>query len=130
MKGLRDLILKDWQYKLLALFLGISLWSILNLGARVPVRLERPIEVFNKEEGYTYRLENKRARVRLQAMERFVPEEALERIQVGVNVKGIKEGEYTLRVEVKNITRFLIYVEKVEPEYVKIKVIKAPGGGN
>ncbi len=130
MKGLRDLILKDWQYKLLALFLGISLWSTLNLGARVPVRLERPIEVFNQEEGYTYKLENKRAKVRLQAMERFVPEEALEKIQVGVNVKGIKEGEYTLRVEVRNITRFLMSVEKVEPEYVKIKVIKAPSGGN
>ncbi|MFN3946707.1 MAG: hypothetical protein ACK4LA_01310 [Aquificaceae bacterium] len=130
MKGLKDLLINDWQYKLLALLLGISLWLTLNLGARVPVRLERHIDVFNKEEGYTYRLESKRAIVRLQVMERFVPEEALEKIQVGVDVKGFKEGEYTLKVEVRNITRFIISVEKIEPEYVRVKVIKAPKGGS
>ncbi|MFN3871055.1 MAG: hypothetical protein ACK4MW_06195 [Aquificaceae bacterium] len=130
MKGLKDLLINDWQYKLLALLLGISLWLTLNLGARVPVRLERHIDVFNKEEGYTYRLESKRAIVRLQVMERFVPEEALEKIQVGVDVKGLKEGEYTLKVEVRNITRFIISVEKIEPEYVRVKVIKAPKGGS
>ncbi|MFN7065086.1 MAG: hypothetical protein ACK4OF_02920 [Aquificaceae bacterium] len=130
MRRLKDLLLKDWQYKMLALLMGTFLWFILSLGTKMPVRIEKPIEVFNQEEGYAYKIGNKRARLRLRVMERFVPEEVLERMQVGVNVRSLREGEYNLRVEVKNLPRFVVQIEKVEPEYIRIRVIKAPEGGN
>ncbi len=130
MRRLKVFLFKDWHYKLVSLLMGTTLWFFVNLGERVPMSIERSIEIYNKEQGYEYKLERKRARVRLKVMERFVPEGMIESIGVGVNVKGLKEGEYTLRVEVKDLPKFLITIEKIEPEFVKVKVIKAPGGGN
>lgn len=126
---LKSLLLKDWQYKLLALFMGTALWFVLNFGGRVSINMERYLEVFNQREGYAYRLERKRVRLKLSAMERFVSEEMLEKITVGVDVKGLEEGEYILKVEVKNLPRFIISVDRVEPDYVKVKVMKAPSRG-
>ncbi|WPM31405.1 hypothetical protein IAE16_06180 [Hydrogenobacter sp. T-2] len=130
MRRLEVFLFRDWQYKLISLLMGTILWFFVTLGERVPMSIERSIEVYNKEQGYEYKLERKRARVRLKVMERFVTENMIEAIGVGVNVKGIKEGEYTLRVEVKDIPKFLITIERIEPEFVKVKVIKAPKGGN
>lgn len=129
MKKLENLLLKDWQYKLISLLMGATLWFFINIGDRVPMSLERTLEIDNKDKGYEYKLERKRVRIRLRVMERFVPEDALERVNAVVNVKGLKEGEYTLKVEIKNLPRFLVTVERIEPEYVKVKVIKAPEGG-
>ncbi len=109
--------------------MGATLWFFINIGDRVPMSLERTLEIDNKDKGYEYKLERKRVRIRLRVMERFVPEDALERVNAVVNVKGLKEGEYTLKVEIKNLPRFLVTVERIEPEYVKVKVIKAPEGG-
>ena len=125
----KDLFLKDWQYKLLALLLGTTLWFVLNLGQKVPTSVERPIELLNQEKGYEYKLDRKRARIRLLVMERLVSEKTLDEIAVIVDVRGLREGEYTLKVEVKNIPKFLVSVEKLEPEYVRLKVSKAPQGG-
>lgn len=125
----RNVLLKDWQYKLLALFMGTTLWFVLNFGGRVLMNMERYLEVFNQREGYTYRLERKRVRLKLRVMERFVSEEVLERIMAGVDVRGLDEGEYTLQVQVKNVPKFIISIERIEPDYVKVKVIKAPNRG-
>ncbi len=129
MRRLEVFLLRDWQYKLVSLLMGIALWFFVNLGERVPMSMERSIEVYDKEKGYEYKLERKRARIRLKVMERFVSEEMIEVIGVGVNVKGMKEGEYTLKVEAKNLPRFLVIVEKIEPEYVRVRITKAPEGG-
>lgn len=129
MKRLKELLLEDWQYKLFALFAGITLWFFINFGERVPTSIERAIEVYHKEEGYEYRLDRKRVRIRLRVMERFVSEEELEKISAGVDVRGLKEGEYTLRLFVKNVPKFFVSVEKIEPEFVRVRVIRAPGGG-
>jgi len=129
LRRLEVFVFKDWQHKLLSLLMGTTLWFFVNLGERVPMSVERNIEVYNKEQGYEYKLERKRARIRLKVMERFVPEEMLEGVGVGVNVKGMKEGEYILKVEAKNLPRFLVTVERIEPEYVRVKIIKAPEGG-
>lgn len=128
MKRLRDFLLRDWQYKLLSLLMGTALWFFINLGERVPMSIERTIEVYNEEKGYQYRLERKRAKIRLNVMERFVPEEMLERVSAGVDVRGLGEGEYLLRVEVRNLPRLLVSVERVEPERLRVRIIKAPEG--
>lgn len=91
--------------------------------------LERPLEVFNQEEGYTYKLEKRKVRIKLRVMERLVPENMLEGISAGVDVKGLREGEYLLKVKIGNLPRFIVSVEKVDPEYIKVRVLKAPNGG-
>ncbi|MFN3975583.1 MAG: hypothetical protein ACK4LT_00745 [Aquificaceae bacterium] len=127
---LKSFFVKDWQYKLLALFMGATFWFIHNFGGRVPMNVERYVEVFNQKEGYAYRLERKRVRLKLSVMERFVSEEMVENIRVGVDVKGLEEGEYLLKVYVVNVPRFIISVEKIEPDYIRVKVIKAPNRGH
>ncbi len=129
MKGLKSILIKDWQYKLFALLMGLSLWVVLNIGQRVPMSVERSIEVINQSEGYEYRLERKKVKIRLEVMERLVSEEMVDRVKAYVDVRGLKEGEYVLNVEIGDLPKFLISVDKVEPEYVKVRVIKAPGGG-
>ncbi|MCS7195789.1 MAG: hypothetical protein NZ827_00775 [Aquificaceae bacterium] len=126
---LKRLILHDWHYKLLSLVMGVVLWFLLNMGERVPLGVERQIEMVDQEKGYEYRLERKRVKIRLRVMERFVHEETLEKITASVSLRGLKEGEHTLKVEVKNVPKFLVSVERTEPEYVKVRVIKAPEGG-
>ncbi|MCX7989024.1 MAG: hypothetical protein N2648_00055 [Aquificaceae bacterium] len=126
---LKRLILHDWHYKLLSLVMGVVLWFVLNMGERVPLGVERQIEMVDQEKGYEYRLERKRVKIRLRVMERFVHEETLEKITASVSLRGLKEGEHTLKVEVKNVPKFLVSVERTEPEYVKVRVIKAPEGG-
>ncbi len=130
MRRLEVFLLKDWQYKLISLLMGTTLWFFVNLGERVPMSIERSIEVYNKEQGYEYKLEKKRVRIRLKVMERFVPEEMIEGIGVVINVKGLKEGEHTIKVEVKNLPKFLINAERIEPEYIKVRIVKAPEGGD
>lgn len=129
MKGLKAFLFKDWQYKLLSLLIGITLWFFLNLGERVPMSMERTIEIYNREIGYDYKVERKRVKIRLMVMERFVSEEMLESVSAGVNVKGLREGEYTLKVEIRNLPKFLVSVDRIEPEYVRVRIIKAPEGG-
>jgi YbbR domain-containing protein len=129
LKGLKSILIKDWQYKLFALLMGLSLWVVLNIGQRVPMSVERSIEVINQSEGYEYRLERKKVKIRLEVMERLVSEEMVDRVKAYVDVRGLKEGEYVLNVEIGDLPKFLISVDKVEPEYVKVRVIKAPGGG-
>ncbi len=130
MRRLEVFLLKDWQYKLISLLMGTTLWFFVNLGERVPMSIERSIEVYNKEQGYEYKLEKKRVRIRLKVMERFVPEEMIEGIGVVINVKGLKEGEHIIKVEVKNLPKFLINAERIEPEYIKVRIVKAPEGGD
>ncbi|MEJ5338833.1 MAG: hypothetical protein ACK42C_01445 [Aquificaceae bacterium] len=129
MKRLEVFLFRDWQYKILSLLIGIAMWFFINLGERVPMSIERSIEVYNREQGYDYRLERKKARIRLRVMERFVSEEMLEGASAGVNVKGMREGEYTLKVETRNLPKFVVSVDRIEPEYVKVRIIKAPEGG-
>ncbi|MEN3028418.1 MAG: hypothetical protein ABDH29_04225 [Aquificaceae bacterium] len=126
---LKRLFIHDWHYKLLSLVMGLVLWFVLNMGERVPLGIERQIEMVDQEKGYEYRLEKRRVKIRLRVMERLVSEETLEKITASVSLRGLKEGEYTLKVEVKNLPRFLVSVERTEPDYVKVKVIKAPEGG-
>jgi YbbR domain-containing protein len=129
LKRLEVFLFRDWQYKILSLLIGIAMWFFINLGERVPMSIERSIEVYNREQGYDYRLERKKARIRLRVMERFVSEEMLEGASAGVNVKGMREGEYTLKVETRNLPKFVVSVDRIEPEYVKVRIIKAPEGG-
>lgn len=127
---LKEIFFDDWHLKAMALLMGTTLWFVLKFGEKSPLSVERNIEIINQEKGYEYRLEKRRAKVRLRLMERVVSEEMIERLAPYVDVKGLREGDHLLRVGIKNVSRFLVSVEKVEPEYVRVRVLKAPEGGN
>lgn len=126
---LKDLFLKDWQYKLLALFLGFSLWLVVNLGVRVPILVERNIEIVNEDPHYTYKLEKKRVRIRLLVIERLSLNESLEGVKAIVDVKGLGEGDYMLKVYAESPFKLLAYPSEVQPQYVKVYVRKKPPEG-
>ncbi|RMH79424.1 MAG: hypothetical protein D6674_07965 [Acidobacteria bacterium] len=126
---LRKFLISDWQYKLLALLLSISFWLMLNLGERVSISVEKNLQVINKEGGMDYKVDRKRVKLRLRVIERLVTEEMIEGIKVYADVKGLSEGEYIIKVDVYNPSRFLIGIERIEPDYVRVRVLKAPEGG-
>ncbi|SNZ11994.1 hypothetical protein [Hydrogenobacter hydrogenophilus] len=126
---LKRVILNNWQYKLLALFIGFSLWLVVNLGVRVPIVVERSIEVINEDPNYTYKLERKRVRIKLLVIERLSLNESIEGVKAQVDVKGLGEGEYVLKVHVESPFKVFVYPSSVEPEYVKVYVRRKPPQG-
>jgi len=126
---IKRVIFNNWQYKLLALFIGFSLWLVVNLGVRVPIVVERSIELVNQDQNYTYKLERKRVRIKLLVIERLSLNESVEGVRAVVDVKGLGEGEYILRVHVESPFKILVYPASVEPEYVKVYVRRKPPQG-
>ncbi|MEZ0360660.1 MAG: hypothetical protein ABWK04_02000, partial [Hydrogenobacter sp.] len=94
---LKKIFLYDWQYKFLALLLGFFLWLIVNLGVRVPIVVERSIQIVNEDPHYVYKLERKRVRIRLLVIERLSLNESIEGVKAIVDVKGLGEGDYILK---------------------------------
>ena len=129
MRILKELFLKDWQFKLLALFMSISLWLLLTFGQRVSVVVDRYVKIENAEPNLEYRLDRRRVKIRLSIVERAVSEEDIEKVSAFVDVRGLQEGEFVLKVQVRTPMRFIIEVERVEPEYVRVKVVKSPQRG-
>jgi len=129
LRRLRELFFKDWHFKLLALFMSISLWFLLTFGQRVSVVVDRHVQIENPDPHYEYRLDRKKVRIKLNIVERLVNEEELEKVSAFVDVRGLQEGEYLLKVQVSTPLKFVISTEKVEPEHIKVKVIKSPQRG-
>ncbi|WP_340694348.1 hypothetical protein [Hydrogenobacter thermophilus] len=126
---LKKIFLYDWQYKFLALLLGFFLWLVVNLGVRVPIVVERSIQIVNEDPHYVYKLERKRVRIRLLVIERLSLNESIEGVKAIVDVKGLGEGDYILRVHVESPFKLLVYPSNVEPEYIKVYVRKKPPEG-
>ena len=126
---IRRSLWENWKDGLLALFLGFSLWAVVNLGVRVPVFVERSIEIINEDPSYAYKLDRKRVKIKLLVIERLNINESLEGVRAVVDVRGLGEGEYVLKVSVITPLKFLVYPSDVEPQSVKVYVKKKPPGG-
>lgn len=126
---LKKIFLYDWQYKLLALLLGFFLWLVVNLGVRVPIVVERSVQIVNEDPHYVYKLERKRVRIKLLVIERLSLNESIEGVKAMVDVKGLGEGDYILKVHVESPFKLLVYPSNVEPEYIKVYVRKKPPEG-
>ncbi|MEZ0361536.1 MAG: hypothetical protein ABWK04_06570 [Hydrogenobacter sp.] len=126
---LKKIFLYDWQYKLLALLLGFFLWLVVNLGVRVPIVVERSVQIVNEDPHYVYKLERKRVRIKLLVIERLSLNESIEGVKAIVDVKGLGEGDYILKVHVESPFKLLVYPSNVEPEYIKVYVRKKPPEG-
>jgi YbbR domain-containing protein len=126
---LRKLLFEDIQYKVVSLIVGFLLWSAVNFGTRTSLSVEREVELKNTQSNYAYKLSKKRVRIKVSFVERLVSEGALENIQPFVDVRGLNTGRYLLKVEVRNPYKFLVSVDKVEPEKVEVIIQEAPQRG-
>jgi YbbR domain-containing protein len=126
---LRKLLFEDIQYKVVSLIMGFLLWSAVNFGTRASLSVEREVELKNTQNNYVYKLSKKRVRMKVSFVERLVSEGALENIQPFVDVRGLNTGRYLLKVEVRNPYKFLVLVDKVEPEKIEVIIQEAPQRG-
>jgi YbbR domain-containing protein len=126
---LRKLLFEDIQYKVVSLIVGFLLWSAVNFGTRASLSVEREVELKNTQNNYAYKLSKKRVRIKVSFVERLVSEGALENIQPFVDVRGLNTGRYLVKVEVRNPYKFLVSVDKVEPEKVEVIIQEAPQRG-
>jgi hypothetical protein len=126
---LRKFLFEDIQYKVVSLIVGFLLWSAVNFGTRASLSVEREVELKNAQNNYIYKLSKKRVRIKVSFVERLVSEGALENIQPFVDVRGLNAGRYSVKVEVRNPYKFLVSVDKVEPEKVEVIIQEAPQRG-
>jgi YbbR domain-containing protein len=126
---LRKLLFEDIQYKVVSLIVGFLLWSAVNFGTRASLSVEKEIELKNAQDNYVYKLSKKRVRIKVSFVERLVSESALENLQPFVDVRGLSTGRYLLNVNVRNPYKFLVLVDKVEPEKVEVIIQEAPQRG-
>jgi YbbR domain-containing protein len=126
---LRKLLFEDIQYKVVSLIVGFLLWSAVNFGTRTSLSVEREVELKNTQSNYAYKLSKKRVRMKVSFVERLVSEGALENIQPFVDVRGLNTGRYLVKVEVRNPYKFLVSVDKVEPEKIEVIIQEAPQRG-
>jgi YbbR domain-containing protein len=126
---LRKLLFEDIQYKVVSLIVGFLLWSAVNFGTRASLSVEKEIELKNTQDNYVYKLSRKKVRMKVSSAERLLSEGALENLQPFVDVRGLNAGRYLLKVEVRNPYKFLVSVDKVEPEKVEVIIQEAPQRG-
>jgi hypothetical protein len=126
---LRKLLFEDIQYKVVSLIVGFLLWSAVNFGTRASLSVEKEIELKNTQNNYTYKLSRKKVRIKVSFVERLVSEGALENLQPFVDVRGLNTGRYLVKVEVRNPYKFLVLVDKVEPERIEVIIQEAPQRG-
>jgi len=126
---LRKFLFEDIQYKVVSLIVGFLLWSAVNFGTRTSLSVEREVELKNTQNNYVYKLSRKKVRIKVSFVERLISEGALENIQPFVDVRGLNTGRYLVKVEVRNPYKFLVSVDKVEPEKVEVIIQEAPQRG-
>jgi hypothetical protein len=126
---LRRLLFEDLQYKVVSLIVGFLLWFAVNFGTRASLSVEKEIELKNAQSNYAYKLSRKKVRMKVSFVERLVSEGALENLQPFVDVGGLNTGRYLVKVEVRNPYKFLVSVDKVEPEKVEVIIQEAPQRG-
>jgi hypothetical protein len=91
--------------------------------------VEKEVELKNAQDNYAYKLSRKKVRMKVSFVERFVSESALENLQPFVDVKGLNTGRYLLKVDVRNPYKFLVSVDKVEPQKIEVIIQEAPQRG-
>lgn len=125
MKRIRELIFKDWRYKLIALLISVSLWSVVNVGSRTAISVSRYVEVRDGKAGYQYKVQPERVNITVYVVERLLFSRLIGYVKAYVDVSNIEdEGVYKLKVRTETKVPFLIHPATVDPPIVRIKVSK------
>ncbi len=127
MKLLRELFIRDWKYKLAALLISVSLWSVVNFGSRTAITVSRYVEVRNPKPEFLYRLNPDRVDITVYVIEKLLLSRLIEEVKAYVDVSEInKPGVYKLRVHSETAIPVLIHPTSAEPPIVKVEVLKRP----
>ncbi|SHK26152.1 hypothetical protein [Thermocrinis minervae] len=119
---LKKIFVVDWHYKLVSVLLATVVWFFVSYGVRTPLYVEKEIQIVHQDANYTYKLSKKKARVKLFVLEITNIEEVVEDVKVYVDVKGLSEGEYMLKVNAESPNPFLAIPTEVEPSSVRVYV--------
>ncbi len=127
MKLLKEIFVKDWRYKLTALVISVTLWSVVNFGSRTAITVSRYIEIRNEKPEFVYRVEPERVDITVYVIERLLLSKLIEKVRAYVDASSIdKSGTYRLKVYAETEVPILIHPASVEPPVVKVIVIKKP----
>ena len=129
MKLLKSLFLEDWRLKLLSIVIALFLWAWVRVSDTAPFIVSKEIQVINGNPEYTYKLDAKRVRIKLSLPQRTKLNDVAEDIRAFVDVKGLGEGEYVSEVKVETRFKLFARIEELEPEYVKVFIVKKPPRG-
>ena len=129
MKLLREIFVRDWKYKLTALVISVSLWSVVNFGSRTAITVSRYVEVRNERPEFVYRVRPERVSVTVYVVERLLLSKMIEKVRAYVDVSSIeKPGSYKLRVRTETKVPFLIHPASVDPPVIRVFVKRKPPG--
>ncbi|RLJ71261.1 hypothetical protein BCF55_1560 [Hydrogenivirga caldilitoris] len=127
MRLLREIFVKDWKYKLAALLISVSLWSVVNFGSRTAITVSRYVEVRNPKPEFNYKLEPDRVEITVYVVERLLLSKLISHVRAYVDVSKIdKPGVYKLNVISETAVPVLIHPASVEPPVIKVRVLKKP----
>jgi len=124
MRWIEYFLYRDWRYKLIAIFIAVILWAIVNLGNRIDVTIERKVEIINTKGEYSYTVNPSKVRIKLNLIERLNKSSVLSEVRAFVDAEKLKEG--SSRAEVKVYTPFspFISVDSIDPPYVELILSK------
>ncbi|NPA41251.1 MAG: hypothetical protein GXO18_03155 [Aquificae bacterium] len=123
MRVLKDIFLKDWKYKLMALLIAISIWSVVNFGSRTAITISRYVEIRNPKPEFEYKLHPERVDITVYVVERLLMSKLIEDVRAYVDVGSIeRKGVYKLRVETESKLPILIHPASVDPPVIKVRV--------
>ena len=129
MKLLKEIFVRDWKYKLTALIISVSLWSVVNFGSRTAITVSRFVELRGERTEFLYRVEPERVSVTVYVVERLLLSKMIGKVKAYVDLSRIEEpGVYRVRVRTETKVPFLIHPASVDPPIVRVFVMKKPPG--
>jgi len=100
MRMLKEVFIRDWKYKLTALIIAVSLWSVVNFGSRTAITVSRYVEIREEKQEFLYRVSPERVNVTVYVVERLLLSKMIGKVKAYVDVSGIEEpGKYRLKVQ-------------------------------
>ncbi|GAB6078191.1 hypothetical protein [Hydrogenobaculum acidophilum] len=120
----KELVLKDWQLKLLALIISIGLWVYVNFGNYVPIEIYKTVHIKHKSQDYAYIVEPKNVVLNILVVDRVLNPKILRQTKAYIDARTLKTGINIAKVNVEAPMPFLIKQNLSKPTYVKVFVKK------
>ncbi len=125
MRLLRNIFVKDWRYKLIALVVSVTLWGVVNFGNRTTITVSRYVEVRNGIQGMSYTVRPDRVEITVYVVERLILSRFIGEVRAYVDVSELKSpGVYRVRVRTETAVPWFIHPASVEPPAVRVEVIR------
>lgn len=129
MRVLKEIFIRDWKYKLTALVISISLWSVVNFGSRTAITVSRYVELREEKKEFVYSVKPERVSVTVYVVERLLLSKMIGKVRAYVDVSGIDNpGVYRMKVKTETKVPFLIHPASVDPPAVRVIVKRKPPG--